>query len=64
MYGALLATAQHDRKRLVAYSSFSHLGFVLPGIFDWNAWALRGVVIQMIAHGISTGALFILVGLL
>ena len=64
LYGALLATAQNDMKRLVAYSSVSHLGFVLLGIFAWNALALQGVVIQMIAHGISTGALFILVGAL
>jgi NADH-quinone oxidoreductase subunit M len=64
LYGALLAMAQNDMKRLVAYSSISHLGFVLLGIFAWNALALQGVVIQMIAHGISTGALFILVGAL
>lgn len=64
LYGALLAIAQDDMKRLVAYSSISHLGFVLVGIFAWNALALQGVVIQMIAHGISTGALFILVGAL
>ncbi|NPD69697.1 NADH-quinone oxidoreductase subunit M [Lichenicola cladoniae] len=64
LYGALLAMAQTDMKRLVAYSSVSHLGFVLLGIFAWNGLALQGVVIQMIAHGISTGALFILVGTL
>ena len=64
LYGALLAMAQDDMKRLVAYSSISHLGFVLLGIFAWNTIALQGVVIQMIAHGISTGALFILVGAL
>jgi NADH-quinone oxidoreductase subunit M len=64
LYGALLAMAQDDMKRLVAYSSISHLGFVLLGIFAWNGLALQGVVIQMIAHGISTGALFILVGAL
>ena len=64
LYGAMLAMAQNDMKRLVAYSSISHLGFVLLGIFAWNSLALQGVIIQMIAHGISTGALFILVGAL
>lgn len=64
LYGAVLAFAQNDMKRLVAYSSVSHMGFVLLGVFAWNALALEGVVIQMIAHGISTGALFIIVGLL
>lgn len=62
LYGAVLAIGQTDMKRLVAYSSVSHLGFVLLGIFAWNTLALQGAVIQMIAHGISTGALFILVG--
>jgi NADH-quinone oxidoreductase subunit M len=64
LYGAILAFAQTDLKRLVAYTSISHLGFVLLGIFAWNELALHGVVMQMIAHGISTGALFILVGAL
>ncbi|HVE22409.1 MAG TPA: NADH-quinone oxidoreductase subunit M, partial [Acidocella sp.] len=64
IYGALLAFAQADFKRLVAYSSISHLGFVLLGIYAWNALALQGVVVQMLAHGISTGALFILAGAL
>jgi NADH-quinone oxidoreductase subunit M len=64
LYGALLAFAQSDMKRLVAYSSVSHMGFVLLGIFAWNTLALQGVVAQMVAHGISTGALFILVGAL
>jgi NADH-quinone oxidoreductase subunit M len=64
LYGAILAFAQNDLKRLVAYSSVSHMGFVLIGIFAWNALALQGVVVQMLAHGISTGALFILVGAL
>lgn len=64
LYGAILAFAQTDLKRLVAYSSVSHMGFVLLGIFAWNALALQGVVMQMISHGISTGALFILVGAL
>ncbi|GLR66002.1 NADH-quinone oxidoreductase subunit M [Acidocella aquatica] len=64
IYGALLAFGQNDIKRLVAYSSVSHLGFVLLGIFAWNTLALQGVVVQMLAHGISTGALFITAGAL
>jgi len=62
LYGAILAFAQNDLKRLVAYTSVSHLGFVLLGVFAWNDLALQGVVMQMICHGFSTGALFILVG--
>lgn len=64
IYGAFLAFAQTDFKRLVAYSSISHLGFVLLGVFAFNAIALNGAVMQMVAHGISTGALFMLVGVL
>ncbi|MGE3151790.1 MAG: NADH-quinone oxidoreductase subunit M [Nitrospiraceae bacterium] len=64
LYGAVLAFAQTDLKRLVAYSSVSHLGFVLLGIYSGNAFALEGAVMQMIAHGITTGALFILAGAL
>jgi NADH-quinone oxidoreductase subunit M len=64
LYGAVLAYAQTDLKRLVAYTSVSHLGFVLLGIFAGNALALQGAVMQMICHGISTGALFIIVGAL
>jgi NADH-quinone oxidoreductase subunit M len=64
LYGALQAFGQSDIKRLVAYTSVSHLGFVLLGVFAWNAWALNGAVMQMVAHGISTGALFVLVGAL
>ncbi len=64
IYGAVLAFAQTDLKRLVAYSSISHLGFVLLGIYAWNSLALQGVVMQMLAHGLSTGGLFILVGAL
>ncbi|MDE1905179.1 MAG: NADH-quinone oxidoreductase subunit M [Rhodospirillales bacterium] len=64
LYGALLAYGQNDMKRLVAYSSISHMGFVLLGVFAWNTLALQGVVVQMLAHGISTGALFVLVGAL
>jgi len=62
LYGAILAFGQTDLKRLVAYTSISHMGFVLLGIFAWNPLALHGVVTVMVAHGISTGALFILVG--
>jgi len=64
LYGAVLAFAQTDLKRLVAYTSISHLGFVLLGVFAWNELALQGAVMQMLCHGISTGALFILVGAL
>ena len=64
IYGALLAFGQNDLKRLVAYSSVSHLGFVLLGVFAWNTLALQGVVMQMLAHGVSTGALFITAGAL
>ncbi len=64
LYGATMAFAQTDLKRLVAYTSVSHLGFVLLGVFSGNDLALVGAVMQMIAHGIGTGALFILVGML
>jgi NADH-quinone oxidoreductase subunit M len=62
LYGAVLAVGQTDIKRLVAYTSISHMGFVLLGIFAGNQIALEGAVIQMISHGISTGALFVLSG--
>jgi NADH-quinone oxidoreductase subunit M len=64
LYGAVLAFGQTDLKRLVAYTSVSHLGFVLLGIFAWNSLALQGAVVTMLAHGISTGALFVLAGAL
>jgi len=64
VYGAILAFAQTDLKRLVAYTSVSHMGFVLLGTYAWNDVALRGVVVQMLAHGLSTGGLFVLVGFL
>ncbi len=64
LYGAVLAVGQTDLKRLVAYTSVSHMGFVLLGVFAGNEIALEGAVIQMVSHGISTGALFILAGLL
>ena len=62
LYGALLAFAQTDLKRLVAYTSVSHMGFVLLGVFVWNRLALQGVVMQIVCHAVSTGALFMLVG--
>jgi NADH-quinone oxidoreductase subunit M len=62
LYGAIVAFGQTDLKRLVAYTSISHMGFVLLGVFTWNQLALQGAVMIMIAHGISTGALFIFVG--
>jgi NADH-quinone oxidoreductase subunit M len=64
LYGAFMAAAQHDFKRLVAYTSVSHMGFVLIGIFAGNQTALTGAFITMISHGISTGALFIVAGAL
>ena len=64
LYGAVLAIGQKDLKRLVAYTSVSHMGFVLIGIFAGNQMALTGAFIQMISHGLSTGALFILAGAL
>jgi NADH-quinone oxidoreductase subunit M len=64
LYGALLAFAQTDLKRLVAYTSVSHMGFVLLGVFAWNRLALQGVVMQIVCHAVSTGALFMLVGFL
>jgi NADH-quinone oxidoreductase subunit M len=64
LYGAIQAFGQTDLKRLVAYTSVSHLGFVLLAIFVWNPLALQGALLTIISHGISTGALFVLVGLL
>lgn len=62
LYGALLAFSQTDLKRLVAYTSVSHMGFIMLGVFSFNELAAQGVVMQMITHGISTGALFIIAG--
>ncbi|ORJ57462.1 complex I subunit 4 family protein [Geothermobacter hydrogeniphilus] len=62
IYGALVAMVQEDVKRLVAYSSVSHLGFVMLGVFALNIQGMSGGMIQMINHGISTGALFLIVG--
>jgi NADH-quinone oxidoreductase subunit M len=64
IYGALVALAQSDLKRLIAYSSVSHLGFCMLGIFALNPVALQGGTLQMINHGLSTGGLFALVGML
>ena len=64
IYGAIAATMQTDLKRLVAYSSIAHLGFIVLGIFSVTSQGLTGSVAQMVNHGISTGALFILVGLI
>jgi NADH-quinone oxidoreductase subunit M len=64
IYGALVAMVQPDMKRLVAYSSVSHLGFIVLGLFSGTNAGVQGAVIQMVSHGISTGALFMLVGML
>jgi NADH-quinone oxidoreductase subunit M len=64
LYGGWVAYGQTDLKRLVAYTSVSHLGFVLIGVYAWNARALAGSVLQMVCHGLSTGALFMLAGAL
>jgi len=64
IYGALVCMMQKDMKKLVAYSSVSHLGFCTLGIFALNPHGLSGSVIQQINHGISTGALFLLIGVL
>jgi NADH-quinone oxidoreductase subunit M len=64
VYGALVATVQHDLKRLVAYTSVSHLGFVVLGLFAFNTVSIQGAIYQMLNHGISTGALFLGVGML
>ena len=64
VYGALVATVQVDLKRLVAYTSVSHLGFVVLGIFTFQTTAIQGALYQMLNHGVSTGALFLAVGML
>jgi NADH-quinone oxidoreductase subunit M len=64
LYGAIVAYAQTDVKRLVAYSSVSHLGFVMLGIFSLNPEGISGAILQMVNHGLSTGALFLVVGFL
>jgi NADH-quinone oxidoreductase subunit M len=64
LYGALCALKQNDVKRLVAYSSVSHMGYVMLGIFAANPASMEGAILQMVNHGISTGALFLLVGVI
>ena len=64
LYGAVVATMQKDLKRLVAYSSVAHLGFIVLGTFAFTASAASGSVMQMINHGVSTGALFLMVGMI
>jgi NADH-quinone oxidoreductase subunit M len=64
LYGAAVSYAQQDVKKLVAYSSVSHLGFVMLGLFALNPQGLQGGILQMINHGLSTGALFIIVGMI
>ena len=63
IYGAVVALIQTDIKRLVAYSSVSHLGFVVLGIFAFTNQGVTGGILQMVNHGLSTGALFLLVGM-
>jgi NADH-quinone oxidoreductase subunit M len=64
IYGALVSYSQKDVKKLVAYSSVSHLGFVMLGMFALNSMGIQGGILQMINHGLSTGALFLLVGMI
>ncbi|HEX8746632.1 MAG TPA: NADH-quinone oxidoreductase subunit M [Pyrinomonadaceae bacterium] len=64
IYGALVAMVQPDMKRLVAYSSVSHMGFVVLGIFSFTEQGMQGALYQMLNHGVSTGALFLLVGMI
>jgi NADH-quinone oxidoreductase subunit M len=64
VYGSLVAFAQQDIKKLIAYSSVAHLGFVVLGLTMWNVKAVDGAVYQMLAHGISTGGLFLAVGVI
>lgn len=64
IYGAVLALAQDDLKKLIAYSSISHLGFVVAGIFSFDPRGEAGAVLQMVGHGLITGALFLCVGMI
>ena len=64
IYGALVAMVQPDMKKLVAYSSVSHLGFVVLGLCALNVNGVQGAVYQMLNHGVSTGGLFMIVGML
>ena len=64
VYGAMVAMMQADLKKLVAYSSVSHLGFVMLGLFAFNLQGIQGAIYQMLNHGLSTGALFLIVGMI
>jgi NADH-quinone oxidoreductase subunit M len=64
IYGAWVAAVQPDAKKLIAYTSIAHLGFVMMGLFALNAQSVEGAILQMVNHGISTGALFLLIGML
>ena len=64
IYGALMAYSQTDLKRLIAYSSISHMGFVLLALFSWNEVALQGAILTIVAHGISSAALFSMAGMI
>ncbi len=64
IYGALVAMIQPDVKKLVAYSSVSHMGYIIIGIFVMNSFGISGALFQMLSHGISTGALFLLIGMI
>ncbi|WP_035275910.1 NADH-quinone oxidoreductase subunit M [Desulfogranum japonicum] len=64
IYGGFTALAQHDMKKLIAYSSVGHMGFVTLGIFVFNAQGIQGAIMQMINHGVTTGALFLCVGMI
>jgi NADH-quinone oxidoreductase subunit M len=64
LYGAIVSFAQRDMKKLVAYSSISHMGFIVLGMFALNSHGVQGAIIQMVNHGVSTGALFMIVGII
>ena len=64
LYAAWVAAVQPDAKKLIAYTSVAHLGFVVVGVFGLTAQGIEGGILQMVNHGISTGALFLLVGML
>src|SRR5439155_18940680 len=64
IYGALVAMVQPDIKRLVAYSSVAHMGFVVMGMFSFTEAGMQGALYTMLSHGVTTGALFLLVGFL
>jgi NADH-quinone oxidoreductase subunit M len=64
LYGAIVSFAQRDMKKLVAYSSISHMGFIVLGMFALNSHGVQGAILQMVNHGVSTGALFLIVGVI